>query len=205
MPENLQPLCKNGRTDPTVNVTNMLHEAVKRQDDLRGADIRYNDKQFITVSDMFIAVAKKFDDVDVKYQIQFSAAKEALGIALVAQEKATAQALDGTKEAIIKNDANTDKRFDLLSEKIDSIAETMSKNTGAQGIYVTHTDLSIAMDKLQAGIEATLRPLVTFMNSQQGGAKSTNMVWVYIGLGVTTLGAIGALILTALRLSGLGL
>lgn len=130
---------------------------------------------------------EKFKDSDVKYQIQFSAAKEALGIALIAQEKAVAAALDATKEAIGKADIATSKQFDLLSEKIDGVNDTLNKNTGAQGIYVTHTDLTIALDKLQTSIEASLRPVVTFMNSQTGSQKGAANLWGYI------IGAIGVI------------
>lgn len=126
----------------------------------------------------------KFKESDIKYQIQFSAAKEALGIALIAQEKGTAAALEGTKEAINKADVATDKRFSLLSEKIDGVVETISKNTGAQGIYVTHTDLAVALDKLQVSIESTLRPVVNFMNSQSGRSSGFNSGWGYLVGGV---------------------
>src|ERR1035437_1848236 len=114
-------------SDPSLNVREMITEAISRVDDLRHSEVRRIDE--------------KIKDSDSKYQIQFSAAKEALGIALVAQEKATAQALEGTKDAINKADTNTDKRFTLLSEKIDAVIETTNRNTGERGIYVTHSDL----------------------------------------------------------------
>lgn len=134
---------------------------------------------------------EKLDERDNKYQVQFNSAKEAaaqrfeaqqlaLKDALIAQEKAVAAALEGTKEAISKADTTTDKRFDLLSEKIDGVMETISRNTGAQGIYVTHTDLNNAMDKLQTSIEATLRPVVTYMNSNQGKSSGLNSGWLYL-------------------------
>lgn len=162
--------------DAVNRIEGLLVSEIKRLDDLREADIK--------------RVDTKFEDADTKYQIQFSAAKEALGIALVAQEKSTAQALDGTKEAIIKNDANTDKRFDLLSEKIDSIASTMSKNTGAQGIYVTHSDLQQSLDRLQTNIELTLKPVVAFMNSNQGKSAGLNAGWMYLIGGISIIGMI---------------
>ena len=137
---------------------------------LRDAETKRIDEKFIDVNDKFAAV-------DVKYQIQFNAAEKAVGIASTAQEKLVAQALDGTKEAINKADVATDKRFSLLSEKIDGVVETISKNTGAQGIYVTHTDLNIAMEKLTLSIEATLRPVVAFMNSQTGQQKGVGLSW----------------------------
>ena len=143
----------NGK-DPTFNVRELVSLEVSRIDDLRDAEIK--------------RVDEKFKDNDTKSQIQFLAAKDALGIALIAQEKAVAAALEGTKEAINKADITTDKRFDLLSEKIDAIANTMSKNTGAQGIYVTHDDLTTSIEKLQDYMEHTLQPVVAFMNSQQG-------------------------------------
>jgi len=99
---------------------------------------------------------------------RFEAQQLALKDALIAQEKAVAAALESTKEAIGKAEIATDKRFDLLSEKIDGVNETLNKNAGAQGIYVTHTDLSVALDKLQTSIQSTLIPVVNFMNSQRG-------------------------------------
>lgn len=129
------------------------------------------------VDDKFGEIDDKFKDVDIKYQIQFNAAKEALGIALIAQEKAVAAALDSTKEAIGKAEIATDKRFDLLSEKIDGVNETLNKNAGAQGIYVTHTDLSTEMEKLRNSFEAMLHPVVTFMNNAQGQQKGAGTSW----------------------------
>jgi len=104
------------KSGPSFNVREMLDVSVVHQRELRESETRRVDELAILREKH---IADKFRDENEKYQIQFSAAKEALGIALVAQEKSTAQALDGTKEAIVKNDANTDKRFDLLSEKID--------------------------------------------------------------------------------------
>lgn len=126
----------------------------------------------ISLRDYFDSVVKhiddRFKDVDVKYQIQFTAAEKAIGIASTAQEKLVAQALDGTKEAINKADVATDKRFELLSEKITEVSDKLNLNAGQQGVYVTHVDLTNSLDKLQTNLESTLRPLITFMNNQQG-------------------------------------
>ena len=166
----------NGK-DPTFNVRELVNLEIGRIDDLRAVEVKRIDE--------------KIDASDEKYQIQFNAAKEAVSIALIAQEKAVAAALDGTREAINKADATTDKRFDLLSEKIDGIAETISKNTGAQGIYVAHNDLTIALDKLQTNIEATLRPVVNFMNSTTGKSQGAGLT---ISYAVLTVGAIGMIL-----------
>ena len=158
------------QVDPTFNVRELVEVSIKRLDDLAEARAKQLDD--------------KIHDKDIQYQLQFNSAKEAVSIALIAQEKAVAAALEGTKEAINKADINTDKRFSLLSEKIDGITSSMSKSSGERGIYVTHTDLNIAMDKLQSSIEATLRPVVTFMNSQTG--SKTGMAdlagWIFGGL-----------------------
>lgn len=154
-------------SDPSFNVREMLEASVNRQDNLRESETHRLDHDVQRLDD-------KFKDSDVKYQIQFNAAKEALGIALIAQEKGTAAALEGTKEAINKADVATDKRFSLLSEKIDGVVETINKNTGSQGIYVTYTDLSAALDKLQTNIENSLKPVIAFMNSQQGRATGSS-------------------------------
>lgn len=190
------------KPDPTVNVKSIVKESITRLDDLRNAEIKRIDRSIEVeigrVNDKFNDIEKKFDDVDVKYQIQFNAAKEALGIALIAQEKAVAAALDSTKEAIGKAEIATDKRFDLLSEKIDGVNEILNKNTGAQGIYVTHSDLQISLDKLQTNIEATLRPVITFMNNSQGQQKGASTSWQTV---VTIIGACGALIAIFFALS----
>jgi hypothetical protein len=152
--------------DPSLNVKELLINAINRIDDLSKAESKRIDE--------------KFRDSDIKYQIQFTSAKEAVSIASIAQEKLVAQALDGTKEEISKADLNTDKRFSLLSEKIDGITTQMNKSSGERGIYVTHSDLENAMDKLQNSIEATLRPVVNFMNSQTGQSKAQNQIWGYM-------------------------
>lgn len=201
--------------DPTLNVRNLLEASTVRQDDLREAETKRIDE--------------KFRDSDTKYQVQFSAAREALGIALIAQEKAVASALDSTKEAINKAEVATDKRFELLSEKIDGVSVILSKNTGATGLYVTHDDLNMALDKLQASIETTLRPVVAFMNSQTGKegvqdpilhslvaemklsresqslntgkGQGLNAGWVYLIGGVGLLGTIVAVFMNAITLA----
>lgn len=129
-------------------------------------------------------IDEKIQDKDTKYQIQFTAAKEAVAIASTAQKELVAQALGGTKEAITKNDTNTDKRFDLLSEKIDGVMEAMNKNTGERGIYVTHEYLNISLDKLQSNIEAALKPLIAYMNASEGrGGGAKDMYgWIIGGI-----------------------
>jgi hypothetical protein len=174
MPEKIQTA---NPPDPTINVRELIDEATGRVDDLRAVEVRRLDE--------------KISASDDKYQIQFNAAKEAVGIALIAQEKEVASALEGTREAISKADATTDKRFDLLSEKIDGVMEIISKSTGAQGIYVTHSDLDIAMDRLQASIEATLRPVVTFMNNSQGQQRGVSSSW---GVLIAVIGATSAIV-----------
>jgi hypothetical protein len=171
--------------DPTKNVIELVHESVKRLDDLAAARIK--------------SIEEKFKDSDVKYQIQFTAAKEAVGIASAAQEKLVAQALDGTKEAISKADVNTDKRFSLLSEKIDGITNTMNKSTGERGIYVTHSDLSAEMEKLRLSFEGMLRPVVTFMNSQTGKTDQQNITMTHVA---AIVGMTSTVILLGLRLTG---
>lgn len=204
---------KENNIDPTANVLLLVEKSVdrledlriaenKRQDDLRELEVKRIDHGIAVEIDR---VDDRFKDNDVKYQIQFNAAKEALGIALIAQEKAVASALDSTKEAINKAEIATDKRFELLSEKIDGVSELLNKNAGAQGIYVTHTDLSNEMSKLRADFEIMIRPVVTYMNSTQGQQKGQGMGWAWILGGVTFFAAIIALVLNAMRLFGKGL
>ena len=122
----------------------------------------------------------RINDTILASNQRFEAQQLALKDALISQEKAVAAALEGTKEAIVKNDANTDKRFDLLSEKIGGVVEAINKNTGAERVYVTHSDLSSALDKLQTSIQATLLPVVTFMNTQVGKAKGADDIWIKV-------------------------
>lgn len=163
--------------DPSLNVREMIKEATERLDDLAEA----RDKR----------IDEKIHDKDIQYQLQFNSAKEAVSIALIAQEKAVAAALEGTKEAINKADINTDKRFSLLSEKIDGITSSINKSSGERGIYVTHEYLNIALDKLQANIESALRPLTNYMSSSQGKETGISSSW---GILLGSVGLIGALI-----------
>lgn len=151
--------------DPTENVKEILKAAIERQDSLRIAETTRID-QGIAIE--IRRVDDKFKDSDIKYQIQFNAAKEALGIALIAQEKAVSAALDAAKEATGKAEIAMAKQFDLLSEKIDAVSELLNRNAGAQGIYVTHENLSNEMEKLRNSFESMLRPVVNFMNIQGG-------------------------------------
>src|ERR1035437_902436 len=168
---------------------------IKRLDDLRDAAVNCADTEVKRRDAEVKRLDEKIRDGDVKYQIQFNAAKEALGIALIAQEKAVAAALDAAKEATGKAEIAMAKQFDLLSEKIDGVSETLNKNTGASGLYVTHSDLSIEMDKLRTSFESMLKPVVTFMDSQTGKAQGTATNW-------TQLGIIAGIVIALARLFG---
>lgn len=187
-PEILKP-----NADPTLNVREMINDAVDRIDDLREREVKRLDG--------------RIDANDDKYKIQFDAAKEAVGIALIAQEKSVAQALEGTKEAINKAEQANEKRFDAVNEfsstladqqakllprieyesnhkslidKIDAVESRINRTEGASGVYVTHTDLATEMEKLRLSFESMLRPVVTFMNSQTGKSQGYNSGWLYL-------------------------
>lgn len=149
--------------DPTVNVREMISESSGRLDDLQRIEVKRIDERIDSLND-------KIDERDSKYQVQFIDSKEAVGTAFTAQEKAISAALIGTKEAITKSDTTTDKRFDLLSEKIDGVIETISKSSGASGLYVTTSALSVEMGKLRSDFQDMLKPVVDFMNNQTGKA-----------------------------------
>jgi len=167
-----QPIPK----DLIFNVRELITDAVTRIDDLANVETR--------------RVNEKIESVVLAANQRFEAQQLALKDALISQEKAVAAALEGTKEAITKNDANTDKRFDLLSEKIDGVMGALNKNVGERGIYVTHSDLSVEMEKLRTSFETMLRPLVTFMNSQQGKSSGLNSGWIYLIGAISLIGTI---------------
>lgn len=178
--------------DPTINVRSLVHEATEYLDDLQKVEVKRVDEKILSLDD-------KIDERDDKYQVQFNAAKDAVSIALIAQEKAVAAALDATKEAIGKAEIATDKRFDLLSEKIDGVNDTLNKNAGAQGIYVTHTDLSAEMEKLRTSFEGMLRPVITFMNNSTGKSAGLNAGWVYLLGGLTFISTVMAIVVTIIN------
>lgn len=166
-----------GIPDPSPNVREMISEAVNRVDDLHAAEIRRVNDRFTDRKDYFDL---RITDTVAAANQRFDAQQLALKDALIAQEKSTANALEGTKEAINKADINTDKRFQLLSEKIDGITDTMNKNTGERGVYVTHSDLTSEMEKLRVSFSAMLQPVVNFMNSQTGQSKGQDKIWAYV-------------------------
>lgn len=171
----------NVTKDPTLNVQHLLEAAVSRQDDLRNIEsMRLHHDIETEIKHLY----EKFKDDDTKYQIQFSGAKDAVGIALIAQEKAVAAALDAAKEATTKSETAMDKRFDLVSEKIDGVTNILNKSSGATGSYVTHEDLNNAIEKLQLSIETQLRPVVNFMQTQSGrGSGQKDMTgWIVSGI-----------------------
>jgi hypothetical protein len=152
--------------DPTKNVRELVELTVKRIDDL--ATVREKNTE------------NTFRDRKDYYDLKINDTANMAAQRFEAQDKAINAALDGTKEAINKADVNTDKRFSLLSEKIDGITNTMNKSTGERGIYVTHSDLSVEMEKLRNSFEIMLRPVVTFMNSQTGKEDESKNIWAYI-------------------------
>lgn len=206
-----QPLQQNGK-DPTSNARELVESSIKRLDDLRESEIR-------RVEDKFKNIDDKSRDYDIKYQIQFDDSKEAVLAALTA-----------TKEAINKADQANEKRFDAVNEfrstlsdqqskllnrteyesnhaalveKIDGVESRINRTEGASNIYVTHTDLSIFGEKLQAGFEAALKPLIlqvntltAAQNSQQGGKEGVKNVWGYVVGAVGLTSAIIAIVMT---------
>ena len=191
----------NETLDPSVNVKAIVEESVQRLDDLRKAEVKRIDE--------------KIDSHDIKYQIQFTDSKDAVQAALTA-----------TKEAINKADQANEKRFDAvnefratlgdqqtklitrteyesahdsLAEKINGVTDRINRTEGASGVYVTHDDLNIAIDKLQTSIQNTLQPVVAFMNSQTG--RSTGTTSVYSAMGTMVSIAIAGVLLI-LRLLG---
>jgi DNA anti-recombination protein RmuC len=137
---------------------------------------------------------------------RFDAQQLALKDALMAQEKGTSLALVNTEKAIDKASAGTDKRFDELSEKISTAIDTINKSSGAQGIYVTHSDLSVFGDKLQTSFEEALKPLVSQVNiltnaqnNQQGRSSGFSASW---GIIIGAVGLTSTIILLTLRLMG---
>ncbi len=167
------------KNDPTFNVREMFAITTEHQRELREAETRRVNER---IEGERSAAGQRFD-----------AQQLALKDALVGQEKAVASALEGTKDAINKADVNTDKRFQLLSEKVDGITTTMNKSSGERGIYVTHTDLNVAMDKLQESIEHTLRPVVNFMNAQGGRSSGQQNMYSWIVSGIMLIIAIAAI------------
>ena len=153
------------------------------------------------------ASSQRLEATDEKYQIQFSDSKEAVVTALSTTKEAMSKAEMVTKEAINKAEQANEKRFDTvaesittlsnqqtkflarteyesahsaLAEKIDGVNDRINRNEGASGVYVTQTDLNTAIDRLQTSIESSLRPVVNFMNSQQGQQKGAGSSWAII-------------------------
>src|ERR1035437_6161810 len=137
--------------DPTLNVRAMVDESSQRLDDLRKCEVKRIDE--------------KIDSNDKKYQIQFNDSKEAVLAALAS-----------TKEAINKAEQANEKRFDAVNEfrstlsdqqakllnrteyesnhkalieKIDGVENRINRTEGASNVYVTQTDLTTALDRLQ--------------------------------------------------------
>lgn len=177
------PITPHKDIDPTLNVKESINQEVSRIDDLRKAEVKRIDDNIDNLEEKSGTISlKDYFDLkitltDTKVQSQFTSAKEAVAIASTAQEKAMVAAQVGTKEALDKADTNNDKRFDAISQKIDTVTETISRNTGAQGIYVTHSDLSIEMEKLRISFESMLTPVKTFMDNQQGQQKGISGSW----------------------------
>ena len=148
----------------------------------------------------------RFESVILNASQRFDAQQLALKDALLAQEKGTSLALVNTEKAIDKAAGNTDKRFDELSEKISTAIDTINKSTGAQGIYVTHTDLNMFGDKMQTSFENVLKPLIAQVNTltnaqnnQQGRSSGFSASW---GIILGAVGLTSTVILLGLRLSG---
>lgn len=195
MADEIKPL------DPTFNVRSIVNEATERLDDLRKAEVKRIDE--------------KITSNDEKYQIQFADS-----------EKAVISALIATKENGNKADQTNEKRFDAVNEsysklseqqtkllarteyesnhralieKIDGVESRINRTEGASNIYVTQTDLTTALDNQSTKFEIMLRPVVTFMNSQQGKSSGLSQGW---GFAFGVVGIIIAILTVMFKLFG---
>lgn len=156
---------------------------------------------------------------------RFADNQKAVETALLAQEKAVNTALLAAKEAVIKAEILTDKRFDSVNEtvtqvtgqnanllpraeyvanhkalddKIEVINNTMSKTSSERGLYATHADVAAAVE----GITNTIKPIVEYINRQQGQASGSQITMgkIYATLGAFT-AILGVLIYMASQIS----
>lgn len=168
--------------DPTVNVKELVALQVERLDDLRNNEVK--------------RLEDKIDNNDKKYQIEFNAAKEAVTKSETATDKRfdaiaiTTRNLEDSQSKLITRNEYISAHQGLI-DKVDSVIDRINRTEGASGIFVTQTDLNTSIEKLNTSIQATLKPVVDFMNSEQGRNRGISSVW---GVILGTAGFLAAII-----------
>lgn len=126
-------------------------------------------------------------------------------------QTAVSSALLAAKEAVIKAEISTEKRFDSVSEtmakvasqsadlmpraeyvanhkalddKIAVVDNAINKTAGERNIYATHADVAAVVETIQA----TIKPIIDYVNQQKGQASGSQITMgkIYATLGVFT-------------------
>ena len=133
---------------------------------------------------------------------RFADNQKAVETALIGQEKAVSAALSAAKEAVVKSDLLTDKRFDSVNEtiakvtgqtldlmpraeyvanhkalddKIDVINSVLNKTSGDKNLFVTTSELDNRLTLVVDRMEATMKPVVEYVTRQQGQSQGSQL------------------------------
>lgn len=148
------------------------------------------------------SVEQRFAENQKAVDIALSNQEKAVAIAFVSQEKSVSTALQAAKEAVVKAEILTDKRFDAVSEavsqvstktsdllpraeyaanhkalddKIEVINNVLNKTTGDRNLYVTFAELDSKLTIVVERMESTMKPIIEYVNRQQGSVSGSRL------------------------------
>jgi hypothetical protein len=124
---------------------------------------------YIMHNEAMRAAARRFNDERDRRYAEVNVEKEK---ALKIKETADLAALSLARESQVYKD----QQADVMREK----------NLAASGIYATNADLAGVVEKM----EKTLKPIIEFVNTQQGATKGNEITWGKIFASIGALGVI---------------
>jgi len=125
---------------------------------------------YIIHNEAMRAASQRFNDERDRRYAEVNVEKEK---ALKIKETADLAALSLARESQVYKD----QQADVMREK----------NLAASGIYATNADLANVVEKM----EKTLKPIIEFVNTQQGATKGSEITWGKI---FGSIGALGVII-----------
>lgn len=123
-------------------------------------------------------------ELDKRHQQRFAAQQVALKDALLSQEKAVSAALAAAKEAVVKAEIASEKRFDAVNE----FRQTLSDQTAT---FIPRAEAMIKFDGLDKAIDELKTSRDTSVGKIEGSDKSWGVIITIITVGLAILAFMG--------------
>jgi hypothetical protein len=174
-------------TDPTALTTDALRREIAGLRELMETRIdALSDKHDARLQ----ALSNLMDEADLRYQQRFDAQEKSLAAALKATQDASAQALEASNRAVLKAEGANEKRFEVLSEFREQLAEFMPR-----GEYsVQHASLDEKVNIVSARVNENANRILSVEQQKIGSTEAKQTMSDSVKLGLALIGSVVLLI-----------